>query len=86
VLDPTHVEETFALVNWIYTHELVAASLEEREVIADITGATKPMTAGMVLACGRRRPMQYMVFQEHGPSLPLLLRLAAPGELAGDGE
>jgi hypothetical protein len=55
-----------------------------REVIADITGATKPMTAGMVLACGRRRPMQYMAFQEHGPSLPLLLQLAEPGDTPKD--
>ncbi len=80
VIDPAQVEETFALVDWIYTHELSAAGLAEREVIADITGATKPMTAGMVLACGRRRPMQYLVFQPQGPSLPLLLRLAEPDD------
>ena len=78
VLDATHADETFALVEQIYSAEVPEAGLAEQDVIADITGGTKPMTAGMVLACGDRRPMQYMVFQQHGPSLPVALRLRAP--------
>lgn len=77
VLDPTHADETFALVDRIYTTDIHDSGLAEADVIADITGGTKPMTAGMVLACGSHRPMQYMVFQQHGPSLPVALRVQA---------
>lgn len=75
VINAASIAETFALVDWIYTSQVPASGLGEAEVIADITGATKPMTAGMVLACGARRPMQYMIFQQQGPSLPVALRV-----------
>ena len=78
VLDPTHADETFALVDRIYTTDLAEAGLDPDAVIADITGGSKPMTAGMVLACGSRRAMQYMVFQPQGPSLPVSLRVQSP--------
>jgi hypothetical protein len=31
------------------------------------------MTAGVALACGTTRPMQYMLYQPGVPSLPVLL-------------
>jgi hypothetical protein len=41
--------------------EAVKAGLKPNEIIADITGGVKPMTAGMTLACvARNRNMQYM--------------------------
>ncbi|HNP69881.1 MAG TPA: hypothetical protein PLO33_14610 [Kouleothrix sp.] len=77
VLDPIHADETFALVERIFTIDLPDAGLTASDVLADITGGTKPMTAGMVLACGHQRAMQYMVYQPAGPSLPVALRVQA---------
>jgi len=68
--------ETLKLVAWIYLQIAQEAALAQADVIADITGGTKAMAAGMVLACGTSRPMQYMLFQPApAPSLPVLLRL-----------
>ncbi len=75
VIDAASIAETFALIDWFYTQRVPMVGLSETQVIADITGGTKPMTAGMVLACGRRRPMQYMLFQPAGPSLPIALQV-----------
>ena len=71
--------ETLALVNSIYT-SVEASTLSETDLIADITGATKAMAAGMVLACGATRPMQYMVFQLKGVSLPVRINLSLTKE------
>ncbi|MDQ2999501.1 MAG: hypothetical protein M3R61_20910 [Chloroflexota bacterium] len=69
--------ETCATVTAIYTQIEQDGIFSTVDVIADITGGTKPMTAGLVLACGTIRPMQYMLFQEPGrPSLPVLLRVS----------
>lgn len=78
VSDPASIAETFTLVDWLYAQRVPASGLSEAEVVADITGATKPMTAGMVLACGSRRPMQYLLFQQDGPSLPIALQVQTP--------
>ncbi len=85
VSDPASIAETFTLVDWLYAQRVPASGLSEAEVVADITGATKPMTAGMVLACGQRRAMQYMLFQNDGPSLPIALRVLAPGASSPSG-
>ena len=63
---------------WLYAAEVPASGLQEHEVVADITGATKPMSIGMLLACRGRGPVQYMAHQPAGPSQPLLLPLAVP--------
>lgn len=73
ITDPTSVQASYDLINWIYREAVPQSGLSEDAVIADITGATKPLTVGMVLACGIRRPMQYMVRQASGPSLPIRL-------------
>lgn len=66
--------ETQVLVASIYNEIAREGAIAEAEVIADITGGTKAMTAGVVLACGATRPMQYMLFQQRPiPSLPVLL-------------
>lgn len=41
----------YALVRSVYEHGAIEAGLAPSDVIADMTGGTKPMTAGMVLAC-----------------------------------
>lgn len=78
IADPLSIHETYNLVDWLYTYDVPARGLAEAQVIADITGATKPMSFGMLLACRGRRPVQYMARQAQGPSLPLLLELATP--------
>ncbi len=52
-LDPPNNDdpnETFKLVNFIY-EEAESEGIPSEEMIADYTGGTKSMTAGMVLAC-----------------------------------
>jgi len=74
VEDTFGVQETYDLVMRIYRDEAPEAGLGEQEVIADFTGAVKPMSAGMILACGERRPMQYMVGRKEGvASIPRLI-------------
>lgn len=58
------VQDTYDVVQEIYNHEIYgeefkALGLSPDQVISDFTSGTAPMTAGMVLACGRYRPMQY---------------------------
>jgi hypothetical protein len=64
---------TYRLVRDILTKEVPAAGLVAADVIADITGGTKPMTAGMVKACiDYQLSMQYMVAEkdEQGRAKP----------------
>jgi hypothetical protein len=75
--DAFDVQATYEVVQKIYADEVPRAGLAEQEVIADITGGTKPMTVGMALACGDRRSMQYMYGRKEGiASIPRLIRFA----------
>jgi hypothetical protein len=74
VADPFSVQESYDLVERIYTQEVPEAGLTEEQVIADFTGGVKPMSAGMILACGETRPMQYMYGRKEGiASIPRLI-------------
>jgi hypothetical protein len=58
------VQDTYDVVQRIYNEEISRDEFQEFElspgsVLCDFTSGTAPMTAGMVLACGRYRPMQY---------------------------
>ncbi len=58
------VQDTYDVVQRIYNEEIYGDKLGELglspdQIICDFTSGTAPMTAGMVLACGRYRPMQY---------------------------
>ena len=62
LVDPDRVEDTYNLVTRIFEREARTYELEPRQIIADITGGMKPMTAGMTLAClAHNRDMQYMM-------------------------
>jgi hypothetical protein len=57
-LDDPHA--TFALVNQIYT-EADRLGIEDSDLIADYTGGTKSMTAGIILACtSPERRLQFL--------------------------
>jgi hypothetical protein len=72
------VQETYGVVQRIYLEEALAEGLSPDQVIADFTGGTKMMTAGMVLACGDQWPMQYMTGRKEGViSTPMLVRFQA---------
>lgn len=61
VVDPDQLQSTYDLVIRIIEVEAVQAGLKPHEMIADITGGMKPMSAGMALAClARNRNMQYI--------------------------
>lgn len=91
-LDDEHNPKmAFHLVQAIY-HEALARGLAEGEIVADYTGGTKSMTAGMVLACSasEERNAQYMKPRQVEPTgiataaaeaVPLLvdLRFGAKG-------
>ncbi len=78
--DAFSVQDTYDVVQEIYNKELYTdefrgLGLAPERVIADFTGGTAPMTAGMVLACGKDRPMQYTVGRKEGiASMPQLVR------------
>lgn len=58
-------QSTYRLVSHILLEEAPAAQLGAVDIIADITGGTKPMTSGMVMACmAAQCPMQYMVTEK----------------------
>jgi hypothetical protein len=60
-VDPDQMASTYKLVVRILDEEAVEAGLQRGDVIADITGGTKPMTSGVAIAClARDRDMQYM--------------------------
>lgn len=61
-LDQPDVQHTYAAVYEIYTREAREVGLQPEEVIADITGGFKPMTAGMVLGtlAGGRTMLEYV--------------------------
>jgi hypothetical protein len=75
---PFDVQETYEAVQRIYLEGALAEGLSPDQVIADFTGGTKMMTAGMVLACGDQWPMQYMTGRKEGViSTPMLVRFQA---------
>jgi len=55
------VEASFAGIEQIYQHHVPAAHLNPQDVVADITGGLKTMTAGVALACAMHSfPMEYL--------------------------
>lgn len=72
------VQDTYDIVRTIYAEEAKGVGLAPDQVIADFTGATKPMSAGMVLACQDRWPMQYMSGKPGQiPSQPIAVRFSS---------
>lgn len=65
----------YRLVRQVYDVAAVPHELTRNEIIADMTGGTKPMTAGMVLACSDlNAPLQHVPTQFVGggqPTVPL---------------
>jgi hypothetical protein len=75
--DPWSVQATFELVQDLFAVDVPAQGLAEHEVICDFTGSVKPMSAGMILACGESRTMQYMTGRKAGiASVPMLVRFS----------
>jgi hypothetical protein len=67
--DPNHI---YKLVNGIYDDAQNQLRVEPSDLIADYTGGTKSMTAGMVLACSvPERQLQYLA-SRYGPDGQIL--------------
>jgi hypothetical protein len=61
LVDPDQLQATYDVVVRIFDLEAVIAGLQPHEIVADISGGTKAMTAGLTLAClARDRDMQFM--------------------------
>lgn len=77
ISDPFSVQSSYETVQRVFSHDVPRYDLVEEQVICDFTGGTKPMTAGMILACSGRRTMQYMTGGKAGiASVPLLVSFA----------
>jgi len=74
------IRETYRAVREIYLQKAKDKGLSPDQVIADFTGGTKMMSAGMVLACGDRWPMQYMSGMPGAQPLPILVRFQPEDE------
>ena len=73
--DGFDVQETYEIVEKIYTKEAQENVLAETDIIADFTGSVRTMSAGMVLACRDRRSMEYMYGRKAGvSSMPRLVK------------
>lgn len=48
---PFDIKSTYKIINEIYVKGLEEVNLREKEVIADITGGTTPMSGAIILAC-----------------------------------
>jgi len=60
-VSPADAQDTFDYVNRVFRH----AKYEPNEIIADFTGATKPMTVGMIMAClPRDRELEYVPYNQ----------------------
>lgn len=76
---PFEISDTYAQVQQIFTTSAAEVGLDATDIIADFTGGTKPMSAGMLLACARRWKLQYTEGRRPGlTSLPRMVR--APAE------
>lgn len=69
IADEDNPQESYYLIRSIY-EEGKALGLSEKDIIADYTGGTKSMTAGMVLACSvsEERDSEYMKAIKMTPS------------------
>ena len=80
VHDAFGIKETHRVVHTIYTQEAAEYDLDPNQIIADFTGGTKPMSAGMVLACRDRWPVQYMTGgRKDIASLPIFVQFTLTG-------
>lgn len=77
IADAFRVQDTYDLIQRLLADEVPAAGLAAQEIICDFTGGTKLMSAGMILACGARWPMQYMAYGTDGRSVPMQIQFAA---------
>lgn len=63
---------TYRVAKQIFTQEAPNKGLDSTEIIADITGGSKPMTTGLVLASvNERRAIQYVLAKKDNKGLPM---------------
>lgn len=85
IADEFDLSGTYSRVREVLTDLAPAIGLPANEVISDLTGGTKLMTAGMVVACSDlNQPLQYVPTQrkggvEMGPYQPIEVALARSG-------
>ena len=61
IVDPDQIQDTYDLVYRIAEEEAKEIGISSTQIIADITGGTKPMSTGMGMAClARDMDMEYM--------------------------
>lgn len=85
LVDADSANRSYRMVLRILEEEAPALDLAREELIADVTGGTKPMTAGMTIAClaaGAR--MQYMLAERKPDGSPDPAQPVAPIEIEID--
>lgn len=75
------IQDTYNVVQQIYTTEAVENNLTPEKVLADLTGGTKPISIGMALATQNHYPMQYVYGGRPDiKSEPILLQFQAKAD------
>lgn len=62
--DAFDVQEAYECIQQIYIKEAPAHNLTSDQIMGDFTGGTKPMSAGLLLVCQDRWPLQYIYGRE----------------------
>lgn len=77
-IDAFDVQDAYNTTEEIYAEGWTMHQLRPEQIISDYTGGTKPMSAGMLLACRDRWPLQYM-FGKPGEieTAPVLVKFAS---------
>jgi hypothetical protein len=73
ITNPATMQDTFELTKTIL--QRIKDDDPSRVVVADITGGSKPMTAGLTLACAGHIHLQYQMHQENRPSKAVLQKV-----------
>jgi hypothetical protein len=70
------VQAMHRVVRQIYDDEIYVHDLQPQQVIADFTGGTKLMSAGMLLACQDIYPLQFMQYGKDNDGKPVSVPIA----------
>ena len=71
-LEATTIEATYRAVDRIYRVEAEPSDLRPDDIMADLTGGLKTMTAGMVMAClSHGRPLEYIESNRNAEGHPI---------------
>jgi|HigsolmetaAR202D_1030399.scaffolds.fasta_scaffold21241_2 hypothetical protein len=73
ISNPATMQDTFELTKTIL--QRIKSEDPSRVIVADFTGGSKPMTAGLAFACAGQIHLQYLMHQKNRPSKAVLQKV-----------